>query len=289
MGEAAEWELYRRFGIDTSDNGWVEQAHRRIYRYRHHRRATTDELLNIALTPIHVNCRSYMNTAGEPEVREKPRSKHMNTKELVRLMQLKNGASIFSAVYVDGSTGKQYHFVDTLGLQLEEGDIVVVETRDTFSLVRVMATNLPLHSSTCGIENMKRAVDKVDFAGYDDAKKREGEAEEKLAMAEVYERLEKYGKQMGPGFQQAQALLGTGTRSVAPAGFESTNETEVVDPNPFGDRYQFRENTPMGTGILWLEGKPHYYVNGKAVGKVEYTAAAQTPPVPGADESEGYP
>lgn len=205
MGEAAEWEIWRRHGVDISDDGWCSKTPKRI---KHHPRDCKEAATK---SPTFQRERDQSADRFKPAVKPldnlKPKQGtiQMDTKELVNLMQMQNGAMLFKASFEDGD--KQYAFKDVLGLDLKVGDRVVVEARDTMALVKVKQVNVRLAAIGCNIGALKHAVTKVDTTALDALKAREADAEDRLAAAEVYERLEKYQKQLGPRLDDAARLL----------------------------------------------------------------------------------
>jgi len=141
-----------------------------------------------------INCRS----ASHPESKG---TKTMDTKEMIALMQLQGGASIFKATYLDGANSaggsKAYAFKNAVGLDLAKDDVVVVETRDTLCLVKVTETNVRIAHVGCALSALKHAVAKVNMARLYEIKAREADAEDELAAHEVFERLEKVKKNLG--------------------------------------------------------------------------------------------
>lgn len=127
----------------------------------------------------------------------------MNTSETVALIQLTQGATIFGARYVTeksmGNAARTYHFKNNLGINLEVGDTVVVESRDAFDLVKVTELNVVHTSLGCTLAQLKNAVQKVDFTGYEKVKNNEATAVHQLGMSELHERLEVYRKQLNQG------------------------------------------------------------------------------------------
>jgi hypothetical protein len=136
----------------------------------------------------------------------------MNTSETVALIQLTQGATIFGAQYMltkgSYSTSKTYHFKNNLGIDLEVGDTIVVQSRDAFDLVTVTSLNVPHTSLTCTLGQLVNAVQKVDFTGYEKVKANEATAVLQLGMSELHERLEVYRKQLNQGtFENIASIL----------------------------------------------------------------------------------
>jgi len=157
-------------------------------------------------------CADCYNTGLQPKHKE---NHTMNAKEAIALIQLTNGATIFRAEYLgaqmvpqpDGATIRGYHFKDVIGLNLEADDLVVVQTKDTFGLVKVLAVNVAPAAVGCALADLKHAVCRVDFGALDCITKAEESAAHELAMSEVHERLDAYRKQLGGSFDAVKRLL----------------------------------------------------------------------------------
>lgn len=174
-------------------------------------------------------CADCYNTGLQPKHKE---NHTMNAKEAIALIQLTNGAAIFRAEYLGAPTAphgaaiRGYHFKDVIGLNLEPDDLVVVQTKDTFGLVKVMATNVAPASVGCPLADLKHAVCRVDFGTLDRITKAEASAAHELAMSEVHERLDAYRKQLGGSFDAVSRLL---TGSVPTASVPPIAEDDVIE------------------------------------------------------------
>lgn len=236
MGKAAEWEIWRRHGVDISDEGWCSN-HQRFRGHKPVKHRPQDFERDFTPHPVFHRERQQLQERFTPstkpldQLKPKQGTVQMDTKELVNLMQLQNGATLFTATFEDNS--KQYAFKDVLGLDLKVGDRVVVESRDTMALVTVTAINVRLSAVQCSLSLLKHAITKVDTSALDALKEREADAEDRLAAAEVYERLEKYQKQLGPRLDDAARLL-SGQPAPQPTPAPSEVKPWEGDPYPNG-------------------------------------------------------
>lgn len=132
----------------------------------------------------------------------------MNTEEMITIMQLEAGATLFKAVFAGES--REYIFKDALGLNLAAGDQVVVKTVNRLKIVKVSGVEIGIEEMdglTFG--SLQHAICKVDMSAYCELLQRERSAKSKLVMAEVSTRLDAVREKMGRSFEQAsRALLG---------------------------------------------------------------------------------
>jgi hypothetical protein len=152
----------------------------------------------------------------------------MNTKEMIAVMQINGGAKIVSARYLEGTTQRDYHFKNVVGLALKEGDIVVAETRDTLQLVKVVDPNVRANAICCGMHELKHIVSKVNTDALDKIKDAEADAEHASAMSEITERMEKFREQVGnAAFNNVAGILAAPNKTF--------NDTITVDPDDLID------------------------------------------------------
>ena len=156
----------------------------------------------------------------------------MNTAEAITLIQLSQGARIVAGSYdtKDGG-GAPYHFKDVLGLGLRTGDIAIVQTKDGFSLVKVISADVLPTDCGCSLDKLKHVVAKLDTDALDAVLATERQAVHRLAMSEVTDRLSTYRKQLGDGgFADVERLLSP-VKDTAPDWAPSRPRTEdaVID------------------------------------------------------------
>lgn len=136
----------------------------------------------------------------------------MDSQEAITLIQLTGGASIVKCVYVDShhadAEAKGYHFKNVVGLELAVDDIIVVESRAAFALVKVVEVDVMPDELACSFSALKHVVQKVDFGPLHAVHKQERKAKYKLGMSAVSSRLDKYREQLGKeGFGDLRGLL----------------------------------------------------------------------------------
>lgn len=208
---------------------WSVEEDRKIsYMERHYvnpRRVKADR--REVAPPAHINLNSTVAEATPT------RSKYaMNTNETITLIQLSQGARIIAASYdLENASGGQYHFKDVLGLGLRKDDIVVVQTGNSFKLVRVTSGDVLPTDCGCALDKLKHVVSKIDTDAIDAVLATERQAVHRLAMSEVTERLSVYRKQLGAeGFADVERLLAPAKDEVpnwAPS--RPRNEDDVID------------------------------------------------------------
>jgi hypothetical protein len=135
-----------------------------------------------------------------------------NTNEMLTILQLQQGAKIVSAVYINGNNEghqfQRYHFKNCLGLALKEGDMVVCETKDSFSLLAVKDPDVRATECGCGLGVLKHVVAKVRSDDYEGLKATEAEVFHKLALSEVTSRLTTYRDQIGADtYREVERLI----------------------------------------------------------------------------------
>ena len=252
MGEAAEYEIWRRHGVDISDDGWLDRHYGDGPRRRSHlspadlenrrrvnaKRAADKAARREERAAYEASCRAapagvavcppatapwYSQAASraQREASEKVnptvakaatpiRSKYtMNTAEAITLIQLSQGARIVAGSYdTKDATGAPYHFKDVLGLGLRTGDIAIVQTKDGFSLVKIISADVLPTDCGCSLDKLKHVVAKLDTDALDAVLATERQAVHRLAMSEVTDRLSTYRKQLGEGgFGEVERLL----------------------------------------------------------------------------------
>lgn len=136
----------------------------------------------------------------------------MNSKEIITLMQLTQGATIIGGHYLEDANNpaiypKEYHFKEAQALGLDVGDLAVVQTRNSFRIIRVSSVRVPSHAIGCDMAALKHVVQKVDTSALDRISEAEQKAAHELAMSEVHERLTAFREQLGTGFDRVSSLL----------------------------------------------------------------------------------
>lgn len=115
----------------------------------------------------------------------------MNFKEIVTLLQLQGGARLLAVRFIDEkdpARAKVYNYKCLIdGVDLN--DLVVVETYNHMS-VAVVVAELPVQAMT-GIEydQLRHVVAKVDLSTYNRVLAAEQVVKDRMAMAEINERL----------------------------------------------------------------------------------------------------
>lgn len=188
--------------------------------------------------------------AQQRAVKQNKRSNEMNTSEMITLLQLEGGAKVVRAQYVDGpatpnvaspvrradgnkwdeldDTG--YCFKNVIGLHLEKGDMIAVETRDTYALVRVVNPDVMVTEMGCAMDDLKHVVAKLRNSDYLKAKEAEHNAFRQLSLSEATSKLTKYREQLGnDSFNAVSGMLGiTATGGIARTG-QDTVDGEVLE------------------------------------------------------------
>jgi len=131
----------------------------------------------------------------------------MNTKEIIALLQLTQGATIIGARYLSGGQAT-YHFKDSLGIDPRVGDLVIVQTKEHYAVVEVVELNVPAHSLGCEVSALKNVVQLVDLYPLERLEQAEAQASHELAMSEVNERLAAFKATIGgTSFAKVSALF----------------------------------------------------------------------------------
>lgn len=177
--------------------------------------------------------------ADETEVRERElegTTNMSNSREAIALMQLHNGARLYGVKFMaEGFVKpdqKTYTYKDVSGLELSVMDLVVVEARESFAIAQIVQLNVSPSSSTVELGKVRHIVSKIDQVAHGAKLAKEHEAIERLAMAEVGERLEKFRQQLGASnFESVRSLLGGPVVDTRPAPRNLTidSEGQLVD------------------------------------------------------------
>ena len=144
----------------------------------------------------------------ESPVQETQGASKMNTQEIITVMQLEAVAKLVKVRFENNTS--EYTYKSTLGGHLQKDDLVVVQTGSNgFSLARVSDPNVSPSALSCRFDQLKHIVAVVDLKSFERTQQREVEAANKLAMAEVSNRLAKYRETLGAGaLQNARQALG---------------------------------------------------------------------------------
>lgn len=237
MGEAAEWEIWRRHGVDISDDGHLERHYGGSHGHQprrspylspadleNRRRVNAKRAADKAARKLEVAppaTAPWYNESAARAKREASKQTHpsvaqaatpirskyaMNTAEAITLIQLSQGARIVAGQYEGGSA--DYHFKDVLGLDLKKDDFVVVQTKGAMSLVKVTNPDVLPTDCGCSLDKLKHVICRVDTDALDAVIATERQAVHKLALSEVNDRLSTYRKQLGEGgFADVERLL----------------------------------------------------------------------------------
>jgi hypothetical protein len=165
-------------------------------------------------------CENCMNEGIVPVYTSNTRNIEMNTQEMLTILQRESGAKVVRAAYLDNNGAKSapnglnmpkagYCFKNVVGVQLKEGDLIVVETRDTYAIVQVTDPDVMATEVGCALHELKHVVFKVRNDEFIRVKEAENNAIRKLALSEVTSKLDTYRKQVGDGaFEAVAGLLG---------------------------------------------------------------------------------
>jgi hypothetical protein len=121
----------------------------------------------------------------------------MQTNELVRHIQINQGAKIVKAFYGETLQNQSYSFLNACGIALKENDQIVVQTKDTFKIVTVLDPDQSIQEIRGSIADLQHVVDKIDLDRFLSVTVSENTAISALAMSEVTSRLEAYREQLG--------------------------------------------------------------------------------------------
>lgn len=136
----------------------------------------------------------------------------MNTNELITIMQLEAGAKLYGVQFLENGTkqpnGKTYTYKDTKGLHLTFNDYAVVEARQGYAVVKIVEIGRSVTDLGCSLGQLRHIISRVPTEQHEQLLQQEHNARQKLAMAEVTQRLDTYRKQFGGALDQAQQALG---------------------------------------------------------------------------------
>lgn len=136
----------------------------------------------------------------------------MNFQEIVTLLQLQGGARLLAVKFVnekDMAQARVYNYKCLLP-EVALGDLVVVETYAHFSVAKVVA-ELPA-AAMAGVEydQLRHVVARLDLTAYDKVMAAERQVKDRMAMAEINERLESVRRNYG-ALDDFRALLASHT------------------------------------------------------------------------------
>lgn len=229
MGEAAEWAIWSRYGVDISDDGYLENPPKRK-RGRPKKESTKPAGLGQDLEGYEEpRCeREYLRhveygatktgrfeNPNHPNLAKgTPAMTTTNAREAIALIQLHNGAKLYGVKFMaEGFVKpdqKTYTYKDTQGLTLGFGDLVVVEARDSFAIAQVVQLDVSPSETHVELAKVRHIVQKIDQVAHNARLKIENEAAQKLAIAEIGDRLDKYRQQLGGHrFSEVVTLLGS--------------------------------------------------------------------------------
>ena len=155
----------------------------------------------------------------------------MDTKKAIALMQLNSGATIVTASYISGivfempeamqpmnssqrritapAPTKNYAFKNVLGINLMIGDLAVVQSNDSYALVKIEEINVMPTKIGCNFSALKHVVTRVDLGALQDVLATEANAEYRLSMSEITSQLDTFRKQVGEtSYGALENLLG---------------------------------------------------------------------------------
>lgn len=187
-------------------------------------------------------CENCMNEGIVPAYNTSKGTITMNTQEMITIMQLENGAKVVRAVYLNDNGQAEaprglniptagYCFKNVIGVDLKEGDLIAVETRDTYAIVKVTDPDVMATEVGCGLHELKHVVFKIKNDEFQRVKEAENRAVRQLALSEVTSKLDTYRKQVGEGaFGQVAGILGLdpSANALASAG-HGTVDGAVID------------------------------------------------------------
>ncbi len=162
----------------------------------------------------------------------------MDTMEMITIMQLEGGAKVVRCRYMntapvapqapvppaphgmtsnypsmfDDTTAGTYCFKNVVGLKLKKGDIVMAETRDSYSLLEVVNADVMATDVGCPLGELKHIVATVQNDAFLEIKEKENVALRQLALSEVTSKLDVYKEQVGSNaFNAVAGVLGVDT------------------------------------------------------------------------------
>lgn len=173
--------------------------------------------------------KSAVGIPAQTETKQATSEIQMNTQEMINIMQLKGGATIVSAQYLDDNSGRVYHFKNALKLDLKKGDMIAVETRGTFALVTVVDPSVMPTEIDCAMSELKHVVAKMQSDEFKRVKEAENNAFQALALSEVTSKLDTFKDQIGSGaFNAVAGMIGVDPAQDNLSG-QDTIESDVVD------------------------------------------------------------
>lgn len=127
--------------------------------------------------------------------------------------------------------GKEYSYKCVLGQPLALNDLVLVQAQTGTKLARVSKPNVNPADLGCAFADLKHVVARIDLSELEKIEARETAARNKLAMAEVSNRLAKYRETMGvTALENARDALNGHERSVGfKSRFTAADDSEVID------------------------------------------------------------
>lgn len=118
----------------------------------------------------------------------------MNLQEMVTLMQIKGGVKLVQVSFLEDRRGENhpgnsYTYKAAAVHNIQPGDIVAVEARDTYALARVVAIMPTAMMGDLDYGRVRHVIAKIDLAAFFAVKAAEAKVREDMAMAEIDERL----------------------------------------------------------------------------------------------------
>ena len=156
----------------------------------------------------------------------------MDIKEAVTLIQLTTGARIVSATsFISGKAEyRDFHFKNVVGIELQKGDVIVVQSKDEYALAKVLDPDVIPSEVDMALSFIKHVVAKVETTALEAVLVAERAAVRQLAMSEVTSKLYTFrgrGQLGGERFAAVQNLLApTATAD------QRTQNSAYVEPTP---------------------------------------------------------
>jgi len=140
----------------------------------------------------------------------KMKEEPMNSQaETISLLQIKNGAKLVSAVYLEGNTTQRYTFKDVVGANPQEDDLIVVQSEDGVAIVRVVHTDVNPMSLKSPLGQLKHVISAVNTQAVEAVEANERKACYALQQSEVEAKLSRLQEQLGvSAFGSALKALG---------------------------------------------------------------------------------
>lgn len=124
--------------------------------------------------------------------------------EAITLIQLNKGFTLIGCTYIEDSVqagavpnNKEYHFKCAPHIDPKKDDILVVQSRSGFALVKVSTAKVLPTALHCGFHELKHVVCKVNTKEFDDMLQSESEAVMALSMSDVNSKLSVFQQQVG--------------------------------------------------------------------------------------------